>query len=280
VSADVISRVLTQAWDLAGPDLEYVPEGGGAYHWRAGRTWFVTLDDLDTKPWLGSDRDTVFAGLAAAYGAAVWLREAGLDFVVAPIRTRAGATAERIDERYSVSVFPYVAGTPGRWGESFATDEVVGLLAQLHAMPAGTSPLPRRGMEVPGHEHLDEAPGVVADWLAELDDLAHELGPAEDSALVVTHGEPHPGNVIRSRHGLVLIDWDTVALARPERDLWMLDAEGTVDPVAARAYRLLWALSDVAAFTARLRAVPDDEWALAGLRSILDGSEPAPYGSR
>jgi uncharacterized protein len=42
------------------------------------------------------------------------------------------------------------------------------------------------------------------------------------SATVVTHGEPHPANVMLVTGTLVLIDWDTVALAVPERDLWMV----------------------------------------------------------
>ncbi|MBA3490026.1 MAG: aminoglycoside phosphotransferase family protein [Longispora sp.] len=39
---------------------------------------------------------------------------------------------------------------------------------------------------------------------------------------VVTHGEPHPGNLLRTPTGLRLLDWDTVQIAPPERDLWML----------------------------------------------------------
>jgi len=112
--------------------------------------------------------------------------------------------------------------------------------------------------------------------------------------MVVTHGEPHPGNLIRTRDTLALVDWDTVALARPERDLWMLDdSEGETraahqaitgrapDPEALAAYRLTWALADVAAFTTRLRGEherdADTEKALDGLHAILAGEEPSPY---
>jgi spectinomycin phosphotransferase len=45
---------------------------------------------------------------------------------------------------------------------------------------------------------------------------------AESGPVVVTHGEPHPGNILRAAGGLYLIDWDTVGLALPERDLWMV----------------------------------------------------------
>jgi spectinomycin phosphotransferase len=121
------------------------------------------------------------------------------------------------------------------------------------------------------------------------------LGGAEP-ALVVTHGEPHPGNLISTSGGLTLVDWDTVALARPERDLWMIaDLAGgalavryeeetgvALDPEALVAYRRLWALSDLVAYTRQLRhehqRSADADRALAAVRSILSGREPAPYG--
>ena len=84
---------------------------------------------------------------------------------------------------------------------------------------------------------------------------------------VITHGEPHPGNFIRVADRFLLIDWDTAALAPPERDLWMLDdgfpgawalySEVTgraVDTAAIAFYRLGWTLADVAAFTGLLRS--------------------------
>lgn len=93
--------------------------------------------------------------------------------------------------------------------------------------------------------------------------------------------------------GLVLVDWDTVALARHERGLWMLADDATlatyveltgatVDHDALAAYRLLLALADLTAYTMQLRTEhqgdADDEWAVGAIRSILDGREPAPYG--
>jgi spectinomycin phosphotransferase len=81
--------------------------------------------------------------------------------------------------------------------------------------------------------------------------------------------------------GLVLIDWDTVALAPPERDLWMvatpggseLDqyAEATghgVDENALEVYRRAWDLADVAAWIRLFRSDhrqdpdTDEAWAL------------------
>ena len=326
VEEETVAGVVAARWGLRIGRLRYVPEGGGAYHWVAqghdGRTWFVTCDDLDTKPWLGAGRDAVFDGLLGAYGTAMALRAAGLSFVAAPLPTVAGAPAERIDDGHSVSVLAYAEGEPGRWGRPVAPGargELVAMLARLHRAAPGRGAR-RRGLDVPGRAGLDEAlddldgrwdGGPLSEparrvlagqreeivrWLGALDRFAAERGAARaTTGVVVTHGEPHPGNLIRTGSGLVLLDWDTVALARPERDLWMaVDADDalvsayraatgiTPEPEALAAYRLLWALTDVAAFTARLRGRhrrdADSDRALAGLRSILAGREPSPYG--
>ena len=85
-------------------------------------------------------------------------------------------------------------------------------------------------------------------------DQARRTGPP-----VLTHGEPHPGNIFRSSSGtLHLIDWDTAGLALPERDLWDLAEPGSaeaahyteltgrpVSPAAVEAYRIRWALDDI-----------------------------------
>jgi spectinomycin phosphotransferase len=101
---------------------------------------------------------------------------------------------------------------------------------------------------------------VLADRLAA--DVASRHGE-----WVVTHGEPHTGNLMRTGDSRVLVDWDTVALAPPERDLWMVvgdtaaeaalyaDATGReVDDAALRFYRLLWDLKDIAEWLNVLRA--------------------------
>ncbi|MEO3856468.1 phosphotransferase [Acrocarpospora sp. B8E8] len=94
--------------------------------------------------------------------------------------------------------------------------------------------------------------------LNEFDQLATEI---RHRSQVITHGEPHPGNFIRTRTGLKLIDWETVRLAPPERDLWMLDTldayteiTGYVaDSAGLSYYRLRWRLTDIAIFVRELR---------------------------
>ncbi len=95
--------------------MEYIPEGGGSHHWQLrnghGRLHFVTIDDLDNKEWLGHSRDVVFEGLRRALDTAAALgRLAGLEFVVSALAAGDGRLLHRVDDRYALSVFPYLAG--------------------------------------------------------------------------------------------------------------------------------------------------------------------------
>jgi spectinomycin phosphotransferase len=105
---------------------------------------------------------------------------------------------------------------------------------------------------------------------------------------VPTHGEPHPGNVVRTADGLVLVDWETARLAEPERDLWLLAARTDRDVVEAytelsgravdaarlRARGLRWSVVDVAGFVPTLLAAaeetPDTAWQLEALLGTLE----------
>ena len=276
--------------------------GGGSHHWllrtpEAGYR-FLTVDDLGTKPWLGADHDAVFSALGVAYATARRLRDAGLEFVVAPIPNANGSVVERFDDRYSSALFPYVAGRAGSFGEPYSrrdTTELCDLWARLHEV---RDTAPNRSLDVPGRSNLE---GALADldetwaggpysehargWLnenhdlvltalARYDRLAAEIATRD---FVITHGEPHAGNLIRTEDGLRLVDWDTVALAPPERDLWMLEdlrpyeaATGwTVDRSALDFYRLAWPVTDVAGFVEQLRGIhPDDANAAHAMRAL------------
>jgi spectinomycin phosphotransferase len=322
-----LREALSEHWGVRVAHLEHVPEGGGAHHWVGtasdDRRWFVTCDDLDTKPWLGPDRDSVFANLCGAYGAAVELRDdVGLRFVVAPRPTLHGDPAGRQSPRYAVSLFPFVDGAVGRWGsplDSAGRSELISLLATLHASTLKRGAVLRGGTSVPGRERLEVVLGdldapwqagpyaaaarerlrgsrhVVTGWLGEFDHLAGQLD-RPDLELVVTHGEPHPGNLIHTIDGIALVDWDTVSIDRPERDLWMLD-DGTgratsdyegrtgrrLDPAALQLYRLRWALSDLAAYSSLLHEPhvdnEDTESACRAIEAILSCVEPLPFGT-
>jgi spectinomycin phosphotransferase len=109
------------------------------------------------------------------------------------------------------------------------------------------------------------------------------------SAVVLTHGEPHPGNVIRVGARQMLVDWDTVGLAPPERDLWWVIGEAgpgarryaeltgrAADPAVLSFYRLRWALDDISSFVDRLRAehrrTADTEHAWQSLKITVAGA--------
>ena len=282
--------VLAEGWRIEVAALRYAAVGGGSYHWvardGAGQGWFVTADDLDDKAWLGHTRPEVMAGLRSALATVLALRgDAGLDFVVAPVAGRDAELVRPAGPRYAVAVYPLLDGSPGRWGEPLPAPQramLTGMLAALHesAPPAparvAAIGLARRADLETALEDLDRpwptgpfgerartllagASGRIRDALRIFDRLSDT---ARASRIVVTHGEPHPGNVIRAGPRLLLIDWDTVALAPPERDLWMMAGEARryagltgrdVDPELVSFYRLRWALDDICAFVYELR---------------------------
>jgi spectinomycin phosphotransferase len=293
VSEDDVSLALAQGWRIDAAAMRYAAVGGGSYHWVAGdgaaRRWFVTVDDLDDKAWLGENRPAVMAGLRSAMNTALALRwEAGLEFVVAPVPGDDGATVRPVGPRHAVAVFPFLSGTPGRFGEAQPASEravLVDMLAALHrSRPAGTSVaaigLARRAaldaalrdlsqpwragpFAEPARTLLAGAADQVRGLLEIFDRLARTVRVSE---FVITHGEPHPGNVMRVGPRRMLIDWDTVGLAPPERDLWLVVSETgeearryadltgrAVDPARLALYRLRWALDDICAFVNRLR---------------------------
>ena len=322
-----LGAVVAECWNLPIRRMRYLAEGGGAYHWVAHTAdddrVFITCDDLTTKPWLGHDSDSVFAGLTSTYATAMrlWTVHA-LRFVCSPLPSVGGEPAVRLDTSHSVAVLPFVDGQPGSWGHPLGTAaryELLCMLAAVHAAPHDEGPIDKAALSTPGptvdsrrmlHDAMDDSrgswdngplseqarqvvrshAGLVHAWLEEVD------GYCSDTTVdpVLTHGEPHPGNLMQTAQGLVLLDWDTLAVDRPERDLWMLDdGSGDIldgyaaltgrraDPRGLSAYRLLWTLADIAAFTTRLRQphqpTPDAVRALDGLRAIFAGTEPAPW---
>lgn len=293
---------LADGWGFGVAAAEYAPVGGGSYHWvvndREGTRRFVTVDDLEAKPWLGDARDSAFDGLRRAFDTAVALRESGLEFVVAPVSTSSGETLQRIGPRHTIALFPFVAGQAGRYGDYDAATRaaVVTMLAELHqATPAVASFAHSIDLKLPGRRRLEATlealnetwtggpfserarqaltrhASDVAELLALYDRLSGAVAK-RNSDWVVTHGEPHAANVISTPESHVLVDWDTVALAPPERDLWILVEDGADDAATSYAnarghqldqaaldyFRLRWDLADIAAFTGVLRSAHGD----------------------
>jgi spectinomycin phosphotransferase len=318
-----LTAALSEGWAVEARATAYLPVGAGAYHWSVtdsrAAVWFVKVDDLGADD---AGRERAFDQIRRSLTTARALHDAGLGFVLAPVPARDGAALSRLTPRYALSVFPMVDGTAGRFGPHRREDlaEMVGMLAELHRTTAVVADVaPRADLRLPGRDRLSEAlrdlgrpwtggpyaeparrllalhAARVRRWLADFDRLVHEVrGTA--TAWVVTHGEPHPGNVIRTSGGLRLIDWGTAQIAPPERDLWMLttaftsligadpigvDDEALADygraagrtatPAGIALYRRWWALADVAAFTDDLRRPHGDGEDAAAALSHLTG---------
>ncbi|HEU5111045.1 MAG TPA: phosphotransferase, partial [Micromonosporaceae bacterium] len=109
---------LAGGWGIAARSADYLPVGAGSHHWsvtdRGGTAWFVKVDDLGVEE---AGRAGAFDTLGRSFDTASALRrDAGLDFVVAPLPGVAGATLRRLTPRYAVSVFPMLAGEAGPFG--------------------------------------------------------------------------------------------------------------------------------------------------------------------
>jgi spectinomycin phosphotransferase len=293
---ELVSSLL-QGWRLNVVGAEYVALGGGSYHWRAdedtGRRHWVTVDDLEQKSYLGETPDSAFHGLRCALDTALALHEAGLDFVVSPVRTPTGETVRRLGTRHALAVFPFIEGSSHHFGDRLAPAErieLVGMLARLHraspaagvARPASLQLAERGSLEHAlntldrqwvGGPFSERARALVASHAGHIRRLLDTFDRLADQVMavapepVITHGEPHPGNIMSADGRLLLVDWDTVALAPPERDLWMLGPDSDdelkfyveassrqVDDAAIRLYRLRWQLDDIASFVKRLRS--------------------------
>jgi spectinomycin phosphotransferase len=283
-----LARVLQEQWALIPERLQYAPVGFGDYHWdvtdTAGDRWFVTVADL-RGGWRGTGPAAGYADLRAAMETVTAVRQAGLDFAVAPAATTAGQVLAALGAGHAVTVFPHIDGAAGDFGEELAPADrlaLIGILAELHdAPPLAARTAPARSPALATRPILAAALGELdRPWntgpygeparrllaarapqleraLAQFDELVQEI--ARTGSAVLTHGEPHPGNLLRSGGRLLLIDWDTAGLAPPERDLWQAAGDDPeladrytaltgrpVSRVGLRLYRLRWSLDDIA----------------------------------
>jgi spectinomycin phosphotransferase len=283
-----VAAALARQWALTVQDMSYLPVGFGGYHWlavdQAGSRWFVTVSDLAAS-WVPD--------LPAAMQTAAWLAsEARLEFVVAPVPTRAGQVVGTMDSPHALTLFPYLDAAPRRFEDPVDDGDqaaIIDMLARLHsAIPQGIQvpgqplqlPAARQAIDralaslgvpwnggpyaEPGRDLLARYERPLRQAFARFDGLLDRVRKAGGPS-VITHGEPHPGNLLRTLAGLCLVDWDTTALARPERDLWWVisgdqDAARysrrtgrTVNQDALTLYRLRWGLNDIAEFLSEIR---------------------------
>ncbi len=303
LSEPTLLSALAAGWSLQASDLTYRPVGFGSHHWEltddSGTRWFVTVDDLRGRRRTSDEPlGAAFRRLSSALAAAQALRASGRDFVVAPLRP--GDPAALVSDCWAVAVYPFVTGSSFGWGSwtPELRDAVLQLVAAVHAAPVSVREcalvedyaIPLRSTVVAALDGLDDG---LDDRLDDRPDLGPYERPAAELLtshatvlrrelarydalvsgarvqppdLVLTHGEPHPGNTMRTGDRWLLIDWDTALVAPAERDLWALDpGDGSLFAAYAAAtghvvradllelYRLRWDLSEVAAGVARFR---------------------------
>jgi len=297
----VLADALRTGWGLEPVSMEYLAVGFGSHHWRAdidGGAWFVTVDDLTARRDLAGDPGDVFRRLRAALATARATYEHAATFAVVPVRTVDGDVVRRVGDRYAAAVYPYVDGRRHAFDAALGASDrrcILELIVALHATPQAI----RAGalvddLQIPERDELLHAldrPGSrwdtgpygeparllltnraagVARLLDRHNRLATEARGRRER-MVLTHGEPHPGNLIETDSGWRLVDWDTTLIAPPERDLWIVEpgdgsiisayeaATGrSVLPSVLELYRLSWQLADIALFVAQLRQPHDD----------------------
>ena len=282
-----VSRAVEEHWGLAPARLGYMPVGFGDHHWEltdsAGRRWFVTVAGLS-----GAGRGTGpaagYADLRAAMDTVTALAGAGLEFAVAPVPTTDGQALAPLGAEHAITVFPYLDGACGDCAPEMRPEDrlaLIDMLARLHnATPLArrTAPVRRPDLAArpvleaafrqlsqpwnggpygePARQLLTRQASRLGRALARFDELVREA--ARSGPLVITHGEPGPGNILRSAGRLYLIDWATVGLALPERDLWdVADADSPeadryaeltgrrVSNAVMRMYQMRWSLEEI-----------------------------------
>ncbi|MDR2987789.1 MAG: phosphotransferase [Nocardiopsaceae bacterium] len=298
----LIRAELAVSWNFGAETLSYLPVGFGSHHWRAsdggGRQLFLTVHELHQMLHNRLDTlDEAFGRLETAFGCALSLRrDANLGFVIGPVPTVSGQVVRRLSERDTLAACPLLEDCePGHEGDFAPADrsEVMRLLTSLHR--AAPVIAPRRcdfelqnadglqaAMESTGEPWATgpygerarallarHASGVKA-LMAVYGDLAAEVS-SRPGRFVVTHGEPGAWNVLKTPAGLVIVDWDSVLLAPPERDLWELaetdssvlaayaEATGTAIDVGALAlFRMWYDLFEIAGYIQLFSGAHDD----------------------
>jgi spectinomycin phosphotransferase len=242
IPAGRVGEVVRREWLVDINTVDHLEAGSTGWHWVLGDDdgprWFATVDPVDTD----DERSARIEAFEAA-----WQLAQQLPFAVAPVHTRAARIAVDIGAGLLLTLTPYLDGEP--FGSGTLTDDaervvVAALLGELHSQVR-----PRRlavwrprvgGRTDTGltdlERCLDQDLWAGGPWSGPAARLVLDARPVVRAALrryallgaavtgnidrwVVTHGEPHTGNLLRTADGLRLVDWGAVALAPRERDL-------------------------------------------------------------
>jgi aminoglycoside phosphotransferase (APT) family kinase protein len=290
LSDELLTRALVGGWDITPAAISYLAVGYGSHHWQTtaieGARWFVTVDDLAERLRSPADTtDAAYGRLRSALLTARALHESGASFAVTPVATVDGDVLHRIGEAYALAVYPFVDGQAREYGDALAPADlaaILPLITAVHGAPASVrghartddfllagAGVLRRALDdlagrwdggpygEPARRLLTRHASSLDRQLRHRDQLAGQASSWPDR-MVLTHGEPHPGNFIQVGRQPMLVDWDTALMAPPERDLWLLDpGDGSfteayagatgrdILPLMLDLYRLTWELSDI-----------------------------------
>ena len=270
---EAIAAVVMAHWSIAAETLEYAPIGFGSHHWVltecTGRRWFVTGDAV-------ADSSQRLSGLTAALKTTHALRhKCGLKFVIAP-QTGVDGTLLSISGRYAIALYPFLDRVTDATADP---QQLISMIIALHAAGPDIADLtPIDDLRIRDRPTLEavladagtRGDGPYAAAFADLvrkhrtqiceaftfyDAMAASLGE-EQQTWVITHGEPKANNTLITASGPVLVDWDTVQLAPPARDVWMTGSVDHYTAVTGRQvpaeqlefYRLRWELDDLCSF--------------------------------
>lgn len=296
IDDNTIANAVAEHWQSEVVEIDYLPWGFGAHHWRVvggDRQLFVTLDRL-------APRHTA-TSLEAAYAGAGTLADRGLALVCAPLPARSGRCTVDVGVGV-VSVTPWLDGQSVSEAQAQQPQHaraVTAALAILHGEPPPTGlPYWRPSVgsnfaeELNAHTSQPWTSGPQAEqarralaahhpaitrWTSrylELADIAH----SRRDSWVPTHGEPHNDNQVMTELGLKLVDWESLALAPRERDYAdLLDTAASndldPDPEMVELFALDWRLTEIAEyeswFSAPHTGTEDDLIALDGLHEEL-----------
>ena len=244
VPIDRIAACLQTAYELHVRQVDFLPLGADP------DTAVYRITDLaDTSYFLKLRRGPFNLSTLSL---PAWLREAGVQHIIAPLTTRTGQLYTSLRD-FKVVLYPFVEGRNGyevaltepQWASLGATLKRIHdctVPADLrHALPRETFSAEWRErveqfLERLEFERYDEPvardtaslllskrPQISA-FVARADELARTL-ETQPLDFVVCHADLHAGNFhIASNTLFYLVDWDTLTLAPKERDLMFLGA--------------------------------------------------------
>ena len=273
-SIDVALLAHLLAAEFSAGDLSptFVPAGGDSWCYRAGPWWISVRRDRQGH-------------FPENYEAARELRDAGYEFVLAPVRGRSGNVVHTVSGR-PVVVTEFVEAR-ANYREGLAPvhrQELARAVNELHAARVSAD-VRSESFDLPFADELQGAlaraaagsqiAGPLASDVSDLvsrngariDDWREEIRVCQERCrespgeLVLTHGEPEPPNVIITPDDeLLLLDWGDLLRAPPERDGLSLRSLGIAHPARRdflRFYELRWILSEVAEYVSRFTSPHD-----------------------